>query len=139
MAKKKKTTKSKLTRRAARDLDVEISFLEGLVRRDPEYADALQILGDDYTKRGRVEDGLRVDQQLSGLCPGDPLVHYNLACSFSLAERPVEACAALDQAINLGYRDFRWLARDPDLAHVRRHPQFKKIMARINQMRVRVE
>jgi hypothetical protein len=51
----------------------------------------------------------------------------------------VEACAALDQAINLGYRDFRWLARDPDLAHVRRHPQFKKIMARINQMRVRVE
>ena len=33
--------------------------LEGLVRRAPDYVDALQLLGDDYTSRGRIREGLR--------------------------------------------------------------------------------
>jgi hypothetical protein len=48
-----------------RELDVEITFLEGLIRRDPGYVDALQVLGDDYTQRGRFEEGLQVDQKLA--------------------------------------------------------------------------
>jgi hypothetical protein len=54
----KKTRGKKLTRDEKRNLDVEIGFLEGLVRKDPQYVEALQILGDDYTKRGRFDDGL---------------------------------------------------------------------------------
>ena len=77
----------KLGRKETRDLDVEIGFLEGLVARDPGYIEALQLLGDDYTRRGRVEDGLRVDQRLKGLRPGDPDVHFNLACSLALTRR----------------------------------------------------
>ena len=37
-------------------------------------------------RRSRFEDGLSVDRRLARLCPSDPLVHYNLACSFSLTE-----------------------------------------------------
>ena len=54
----------KLGKRETRDLDVEIGFLEGLVGKDPEYVEALQLLADDYTRRGRINDGLRVDHQL---------------------------------------------------------------------------
>ena len=43
----------KLNRREVRDLDVKITFMEGIVRRDPRYVEALQILGDHYTQRGR--------------------------------------------------------------------------------------
>ena len=43
-----------LARKEARELDVKISFLEGLVRRDPQYVEALQILGDHYTQRGQT-------------------------------------------------------------------------------------
>ena len=42
-----------LTRKETRELDVKISFLEGLVRRDPQYVEALQMLGDHYTQRGK--------------------------------------------------------------------------------------
>ena len=76
----------KLSNREQRDLDIEIQFLEGVTQRDRRYVEALQLLGDDYTRRGRFEDGLSVDRRLARLCPSDPLVHYNLACSFSLTE-----------------------------------------------------
>ena len=81
----KKGAKKKLTREEQRELDVKIGFMEGVVKRDPKYVEALQILGDDYTRRGKFDAGLKmVDEQLSQLRPGDPLVQYNLACSYSL-------------------------------------------------------
>jgi len=36
----------RLTRKEVRELDVKITFMEGVVRRDPRYVEALQILGD---------------------------------------------------------------------------------------------
>src|SRR6266478_4419177 len=78
---------TKLTRQQERDLDIEIRFIEGVVCRAPEFIEALQILGDDYTRRGRFADGLKLDEQLARLRPDDALVHYNLACSYSLAEQ----------------------------------------------------
>src|SRR2546429_1932870 len=107
----------KMTREQERSLDIEIGFLEGVVRRDPAYIDALQILGDNYTRRGRLEDGLKVDEQLVRLRPADALVHYNLACSYSLTAQFVAAAAELYRALDLGYRDFKWLAKDPDPAN----------------------
>ena len=43
--------------------------MEGIVRRDPNYVDALQLLGDDYTQRGRFPEGLSVDERLASLEP----------------------------------------------------------------------
>ena len=54
-----------LSTREQRDLDIEIAFLEGLARRDLRDIEVLQVLGDDYTRRGRYEDGLRMDYQLA--------------------------------------------------------------------------
>src|SRR6266404_1324808 len=99
----------KLTRREIRDLDVKITFMEGFVRRYVRYVEALQILGDHYTQRCRFEFSLKVDKQLSRLEPGNPLVFYNLACSYSLNAEFDRAANALEKALSLGYRDFKWL------------------------------
>ena len=63
----------RLTREQERNLDIEIGFLEGVVRRDPGYLDALQILGDNYTRRGRFNDGLKVDEHARVLMTGGTL------------------------------------------------------------------
>src|SRR5678810_27417 len=128
----------KWTRKEIRDLDVKITFMEGVVRRDPKYVEALQILGDHYTQRGKYDHSLKVDQQLSRLEPRNPLVYYNLACSYSLNRDFDLAAAALEKALTLGYRDFKWLARDPDLRRLRKHPIFRHIEAKIRKMKVRV-
>lgn len=119
-------------------MDVRISFLEGLVRRDPQYVEALQILGDHYTLRGKFGLSLKVDQQLSRLQPRNPLVFYNLACSHSLNREFDRAAAALERALALGYRDFKWLARDPDLRSLRQHPLYRSIESKIRKMKVEV-
>src|SRR5579884_1970113 len=130
----KSFAKKKLTREEERELDIKIGFMEGIVRRDPGYVEALQILGDDYTRRGKFIAGLKVDEQLSHLRPSDPLVQYNLACSYSLTGNYNQAIAALERALTLGYRDFKWLAEDPDLSDLRLHPLYKNIRAKVRRM-----
>jgi tetratricopeptide (TPR) repeat protein len=127
-----------LTRKEVRELDVKLSFLEGLVRRDPQYVEALQMLGDLYTRRGRYDHSLKVDLQLSRLQPGDPLAFYNLACSHTLNGELDQAVAALETALALGYRDFNWLARDPDLHALRQHPLYRTIERRIRNLKVEI-
>lgn len=125
---------NKLSSREQRDLDIEIQFLEGVVRRDRRYVEALQLLGDDYTRRGRFKDGLQVDRRLARLCPEDPLVHYNLACSFSLTEEFRKAAHALRKAIQSGYRDFEHLRRDSDLEPLRQTDLYAAIEQEIAEL-----
>ena|ERR1035437_9274920 len=131
----KKTDPKKLNRSEQRDLDTKIEFIEGLVRRDPDYVDALQLLGDHYTQRGRITEGLQVDERLARLEPQNPLVFYNLACSCSLAGEFDRAVAALEKALEFGYRDFGWLAKDPDLKKLRAQPAFDELKAKIRQLK----
>ena len=131
----KSSARKKTSREQSRDLDVKIQFMEGLVRRDDRYTDALQILGDHYTQRGRFEEGLSVDEKLARLEPENPLVFYNLACSYSLTDQLERAAAALDRAITCGYRDFKWLAKDPDLRKFRKHALYKNLRERIKTLK----
>jgi tetratricopeptide (TPR) repeat protein len=131
----KSQARKKLSREKSRDLDIRIQFMEGLVRRDSEYVEALQILGDHYTERGRYEEGLKVDEKLARLEPRNALVLYNLACSYSLTDQMDQAAEALGKAISYGYRDFKWLAKDPDLRRLRKHPLYRNIKDKIRKMK----
>lgn len=129
----------RLNRRETRELDVKIQFMEGIVERDPHYVEALQILGDHYTQRGRFTHSLKVDKQLSRLEPRNPLVFYNLACSYCLTGEFKLAATALEKALSLGYTDFSWIARDPDLRQLRKHPAYQNIADKIRKLKIRIE
>ena len=133
----KSSTRKKMTPAEQRELDVQIGFIEGIVRRDPGYVDALQILGDHYTRRGRYVEGLQVDERLAKLDPDNALVFYNLACSYSLTDQFDGAVAALKKAFALGYRDFKWLAKDPDLRKLRKQPAYQEIAEIVRQIKDR--
>jgi tetratricopeptide (TPR) repeat protein len=131
----KSSTRKKPSRATQRDLDTKIQFIEGIVRRDPDYVDALQLLGDHYTQRGRFNEGLKVDEHLARLDPENALVFYNLACSYSLTDQCDRAAFALEKALSLGYRDFAWLAKDPDLKKFRAQPAYDEIKEKIRRMK----
>ena len=109
--------------------------MEGVVRRDPRYVEALQLLGDNYTKRGRYSEGLNVDERLAELEPENPLVFYNLACSYSLTDQCDRAADAIEKALSLGYWDFNWMVKDPDLKKLRAHPRYKAIREAIRELK----
>jgi len=126
-----KSTRSKVAKQET--LAFEVSFFEGIARRDPNFVEALQILGDAYTKTGQWEKGLKIDQRLAKLCPDNALVFYNLACSYSLLKKVDEAFAALSEAVKRGYDDARWLNKDPDLDNLRHDNRFEEIRENLSQ------
>jgi len=97
--------------------------------------DALQLLGDHYTQRGRFTEGLHVDERLAQLDPKNALVFYNLACSYSLTDQFDRAIFALERALELGYHDFKWLTKDPDLKKLRAQPVFQELKEKIQRLK----
>jgi tetratricopeptide (TPR) repeat protein len=109
-------------------LDFELDFYSGILQRQPDYVDVLRVMGNLLTLKGRYTDGLQIDRRLVQLRPHDALAHYNLACSFALLKRPDQALKTLRKAIELGYRDFRYMREDRDLDSIRHDPRFRQLM-----------
>ena len=114
--------------------DFEISFYEGVIKRAPNYVEALIPLAEAYTRRGFYKEGLEMDKRLSRLCQDDPIIHYNLACSFALLGQDKEALLSLQRAVALGYNQFNYLLRDPDLKPLHRHPEFQKLLQKNSKL-----
>lgn len=108
-------------------MDFEIRFFEGVTRLRPDYVDALIPLAEAYTRKGLYEKGLEIDKRLSVLCKNNPVIYYNLACSFALVGKKKEALKALKKAIELGYDDFAHLRKDADLKPLHGSPEFEKL------------
>ena len=111
---------------------VEMDFLEKIVKRLPRDVDTLEALGDLYTRAGRYEDGLAVDRTLAELEPDDMTIWYNLGCSLALLKKREDALKALKQALELGFSDYEWMSRDPDLNSMREDGEFKRLLKRIS-------
>lgn len=121
MARKKEDKQKK-------DLNFEIDFFEQLLKKKPDFIQALTALGNAYTQRGDYKKGLEIDLHLSRLRQDDSTVHYNLACSYSLLGELDMAFSTLKKAIDLGYDDFEHLRRDPDLENLKKDERFQHIL-----------
>ncbi|MDN3511794.1 MAG: hypothetical protein QY310_00775 [Candidatus Jettenia sp. CY-1] len=108
-------------------------FLEGILEDNPNYIDCLMYLGNVYTANGMYEKGLLIDKKLCRLRPEDPLVYYNLACSYALLKDSDAAFDALENAITLGYNDIYHLEQDEDLILLRGDIRYKKLIEKIKK------
>jgi len=106
----------------------ELAFLQRIGKRLPEDTEVMRALGDLYTRTGKTAEGLQVDERLSHLCGDDPLVWYNLACSFALSKRNDDALDALGRSMELGYDDYEWMKKDPDLSTLCGDPRFESML-----------
>jgi Flp pilus assembly protein TadD len=84
-----------------------------------------------YTKQGRIADGLKMDRKLVRLQPDNATAHYNLACSLALSGRQTAALRSLERAVALGYDDHDWMEQDVDLATLKNHPAFQRLLAKL--------
>lgn len=109
-------------------LDFEIDFFARILERAPDFVDVLRVQGNNLTLKGRYGEGLQIDKRLVMLRPQDPLAHYNLACSFALLRKSELAIKTLRRAVELGYRDFRYMREDRDLDSIRHDPRFRQLL-----------
>ena len=109
-------------------LDFEVEFFAKVLNAAPSFAEALAAQAVNLTTKGRLQDGLTVDKQLVAVRPTDPTAHYNLACRYALLKQPDLAFGSLRKAIELGYRDFRFMEEDRDLDSIRKDPRFRQLV-----------
>jgi tetratricopeptide (TPR) repeat protein len=109
-------------------LDFEIEFFGKLLAAIPSYSEVLRAQACNLTAKGRLQEGLAVDKQLVTARPDDPTAHYNLACRYALLKQSDMAIVALRKAVELGYRDFRFMEKDRDLDSIRKDPRFRQLV-----------
>ena len=61
--------------------------------------------------------------------PREPLLHYNMACYWSLAGDPSKAATCLTNALGLDPSLRDRIAREPDFDPARAHPDFERVAA----------
>ena len=123
------------TPRKKDDVEFEISFYENILKGTPDFIEALVAIGDLYTKAGFWQKGLEVDLKLCRLRPDDPIIFYNLACSYALLNQTRLALSALSKAIEFGYNDFKHLREDPDLENLLKDEQVQEFLAQVERKR----
>ena len=110
--------------RLKEDYQAAVIAFHQAVERDPQNVAAFLELGWCYKRLGRIdlaiqalEDGLEVDRDQA-------ILHYNLACYWSLAKNVGLTLVHLAQAFELdeSYRDL--VSGETDFDGVRNHPEF---------------
>jgi hypothetical protein len=114
-------------------LDFELEFFGKILAVVPDFADALRVQACNLTMKGRLQDGLVVDEKLVTVRPTDPTAHYNLACRYALLKQRDKAITTLRKAVELGYRDFEFMQEDHDLDSIRKDPRFRKLMKELQE------
>lgn len=109
-------------------IDFELEFFDGLLARVPDFPEVLRAQANNLTTKGRFKDGLRVDQRLVAIRPTDATAHYNLACRYAILKQRDLAMKTLRRAVELGYRDFRFMVQDSDLESLQKDPRFRALL-----------
>jgi hypothetical protein len=92
-----------------------IHYLDSItVFKDPEYDES----------REKIEQSLAYFKANT---------YYNLACSYSLSHQKKAALSALENAIDLGYKDYGNMKNDSDFDFIRNEKRFKALLKQIEQ------
>lgn len=121
--------------REEKNIDFEIQFCESLLEKGGDFVENLIALGDLYTKKGWHEKGLAIDKRLAQMRPDEPLILYNLACSYSLVGEMDKAFSVMKLAIDCGYDDFSYLEHDRDLSNLLKEQRFKSYLSEVKDKR----
>lgn len=111
--------------------EFELEFLGRVLERDPFYAEALRVHGNNLAATGQHVRALAVDRRLVRLWPERAIPWYNLACTYAVLGMLDPAFGALQRALELGYRHLRHLSRDPDLRALRLDPRFPRLIRKV--------
>jgi len=104
--------------------DDAVDALKTAKELDPENIHTMLALGWCYKRLDKIDAAIQSLEDALAVCPDEAIIHYNLACYWSLAKNVPLALVYLSQSFDLDpdYRDM--VANEPDFDPLREHPEF---------------
>jgi TolB-like protein/Flp pilus assembly protein TadD len=118
--------------RARAGYEEALRVVEHHMELNPDDARAATMRAVALSRVGRVEEGLSWADRALAMDREDAGVRYNAACLYSVAGRPDRALDCLEEALEVGFGNVRWLEKDPDLDNLRGDPRFAALMERMS-------
>ena len=95
---------------------------------NPEDTRALILAATVNANLGRQERAVEFAERAIAVDRDDPMLLYNVACTFSVLGRTDQALDALEHAVEKGWGDRAWIEHDSDLDSIRESPRYKALM-----------
>jgi serine/threonine protein kinase/cytochrome c-type biogenesis protein CcmH/NrfG len=105
-----------------------IAVLERQLQTVPEDARAHVLLANSYASVGRAREAASEVEKAVAMRGNDPLTLYNAACTYGNLNMKAEALATLKKAVEAGYHNPDWAARDNDLTCIHDDPEFQRLI-----------
>ncbi|KAH7560344.1 hypothetical protein ACOSP7_017587 [Xanthoceras sorbifolium] len=100
-------------------------------RREMDLRQGLQLY-----RTGKYEEALERFESVLGSKPSPEeasVASYNVACCYSKLNQIKAGLSALEDALSMGYEDFKGLRTDPDLANLRTSEEFDVLLKRFDE------
>ena len=97
----------------------------------PEDTRALYMGAAAAISLGEKKLGLEWAERISSAHPQETMTLYGVACSYALLGRTEKALDCMEEAVQFGTIQKKWLEHDPDLRSIRDHPRFKALLERL--------
>lgn len=104
--------------------EAEINYKKAL-HHNKEFQETYINLSTTYFKAKKFDEALKALKELEKVNASNPLLHYNLACYYSLTNQPDASLDAIKIAVDLGYKELIEIHTDPDLENLRTAAGFK--------------
>jgi tetratricopeptide (TPR) repeat protein len=94
---------------------------------NPDDARACNLGSGLHSKLGHTEKALEYAERSLAIDPEDPMLLYNVACTYSCLGKIDDALSCLERAVDKGFGHKEWIDHDSDLDPLRESPRFKAI------------
>jgi serine/threonine protein kinase/Tfp pilus assembly protein PilF len=115
-----KTEAEAAMRRSIRQIEQRLTLT-------PDDARASNLGAGVYSMLGENDKALEYAERSLAIDPEDPMLLYNVACTYANVGKPDDALSCLERAVDKGFGHKEWIEHDSDLDSIREHPRFKAI------------
>lgn len=105
--------------------DEAIGNYKKALHHNKTFKEAAINLSTAYMKNLNFDKALETLEVGIALDSTNPHIHYNYACYYSLTGQPKASMEKLQEAIRLGFTNYKQIETDPDLEKLRQSPEFK--------------
>ena len=120
---------------ARQTLGRSMAILEKHLSMNPDDSRALCFGAVNLAEMGERERAIEWTERALDAAGGEAFIQYNSACTYAVLGEPERALDLLERAVALGWGDRAWIEHDSDLASLREHPRFARLMQQLGTSR----